>query len=80
MFRLVHEIHRMRVRGNQLVMSATIDAGSIEVPLKKSGEGSQRLAGEGLLLCDETGNYYAVPDRRKLPRQQRTLLETYVGE
>lgn len=80
MYRIIREIHRMRFRDNLLIVSATTDAGPIEVSLKTSGEGSQPLAEHGLLFRDEGGNYYAILDRRILPKQQQAVLELYAGQ
>ena len=70
----------MRTSGNQLALSVLSDGGPAKLRLEKPGEGCQDFGAHGLLLTDPEGNYYAIPDRRVLPRRQQRLLMLYFGD
>ncbi len=80
LIRRIQEIRQVRTSGNQLSMSVLTDRGPAKLRLEKPGEGCQEFGAHGLLLTDPEGNYYAIPDRRALPRRQQRLLALYFGD
>ena len=80
LIRRIQEICQVRTSGSQLVLSLLTDGGPAKLRLEKPGEGCQDFGAHGLLLTDPDGNYYAIPDRRALPRRQQRLLTLYFGD
>jgi ATP-binding cassette subfamily B protein len=77
---VVKDIRKMRIRGNTLVISVSTDGGPIDFQLRNSSDCSQPFGSNGLLLIDESEKYYAIPDRRNLPKHQQRLLNLYFGD
>jgi ABC-type transport system involved in Fe-S cluster assembly fused permease/ATPase subunit len=80
LIRRIQEIRQVHTSGSQLSMSVLTDGGPAKLRLEKPGEGCQDFDAHGLLLTDPEGNYYAIPDRRVLPRRQQRLLTLYFGD
>jgi ATP-binding cassette, subfamily B, bacterial len=76
----VLEIRQARGKPGRLVLSLITEGGPVNLELRKPGEGWQPFGPHGLLLLDPQGNYYAVPDRRRLPKRQQRLLTLYFGD
>ena len=80
LLRVVREIRQLHTKGNLLLMTLQTDGGAVKFQLDTPGEGCHSFGPAGLLLADAGGNYFHVPDRRKLPKRQRRLLDSYFGD
>jgi ATP-binding cassette subfamily B protein len=79
-FRVINDLREVRRKGNVLALRVSTSAGEFEFQLKNPGECGQPFGKNGLLLGDEDGMYYVIPDCQKLPAAQLRLLSLYLGE
>lgn len=68
----------MEGRGGTSVFSVETDRGAVKIPMRDLREGMLELSPGRILITDEHGNRYEIPDLERLDRRSRRLIRRLI--
>ena len=74
----ITRIVEMETRGGTSLFSVETDRGEVKIPMRDLREGMLELSPGRILITDENGNRYEIPDLDRLDRRSRRLIRRLI--
>ena len=74
----ITRIVEMEGRGGTSIFSVETDRGEVKIPMRDLREGMLELSPGRILITDENGNRYEIPDLDRLDRRSRRLVRRLI--
>ena len=74
----IERVLEMEGRGGTSVFSVETDRGAVKIPMRDLREGMLELSPGRILITDEHGNRYEIPDLEQLDRRSRRLIRRLI--
>ncbi len=74
----ITRIVEMESRGGTSLFSVETDRGAVQIPMRDLREGMMELSPGRILITDENGNRYEIPDLDRMDRRSRRLIRRLV--
>ena len=74
----IERVLEMEGRGGTSVFSVEADRGAVKIPMRDLREGMLELSPGRILITDEHGNRYEIPDLEQLDRRSRRLIRRLI--
>ncbi len=74
----ISRIVEMESRGGTSLFSVETDRGAVKIPMRDLREGMMELSPGRILITDENGNRYEIPDLDQMDRRSRRLIRRLI--
>ena len=74
----ITRVAEMEGRGGTSIFSVETDRGAVKIPMRDLREGMMELSSGRILITDEHGNRYEIPDLDRLDRRSRRLIRRLI--
>ena len=74
----INRVVDMEGRGGTSFFSVETDRGEVKIPMRDLREGMMELSPGRILITDEHGNRYEIPDLDRLDRRSRRLIRRLI--
>ena len=75
---MITRVVEMEGRGGTSVFAVETDRGAVKIPMRDLREGMMELSAGRILITDEHGNRYEIPDLDRLDRRSRRLIRRLI--
>ena len=74
----INRVVEMEGRGGTSFFTVETDRGEVKIPMRDLREGMVELSPDRILITDEHGNRYEIPDLEQLDRRSRRLIRRLI--
>lgn len=75
---MITRVAEMEGRGGTSLFSVETDRGEVQIPMRDLREGMVELSPGRILITDENGNRYEIPNLDRLDRRSRRLIRRLI--